>query len=184
MYAQALEANGFNVETKLDLGSEQIADKALQNGQIDLYPEYTGTALVEVFKQSGTTGHSRSDLPGGQERLRRARPGEHDARRRRTSTTPTASSCAGRSPRSTTCRHSLTSPRPPRTSRSSRYSEFQNRSDGYPNMQKNYPALDFEDDQDREQLGVRSTRAYWRAARATSGWASPPTASSPPTSSW
>ena len=44
MYAQALEANGFNGETKLDLGSEQIADKALQNGQIDLYPEYTGTA--------------------------------------------------------------------------------------------------------------------------------------------
>jgi osmoprotectant transport system substrate-binding protein len=38
MYAQALDANGFNGVTKLDLGSEQIADKALQNGQIDLYP--------------------------------------------------------------------------------------------------------------------------------------------------
>ena len=51
LYAQALEANGFNAETKLDLGSAAIADKALQNGQIDMYPEYTGTALVEIFKQ-------------------------------------------------------------------------------------------------------------------------------------
>jgi osmoprotectant transport system substrate-binding protein len=51
LYAQALEANGFNAETKLDLGSSAIADKALQNGQIDMYPEYTGTALVEIFKQ-------------------------------------------------------------------------------------------------------------------------------------
>jgi osmoprotectant transport system substrate-binding protein len=41
LYAQALEAKGFNVETKLDLGSAAIADKALQNGQIDMYPEYT-----------------------------------------------------------------------------------------------------------------------------------------------
>ena len=53
MYAQALEANGFDVETKLDLGSEQIADKALQNGQIDLYPEYTGTALVAIVPYDG-----------------------------------------------------------------------------------------------------------------------------------
>src|SRR5918992_2413532 len=51
LYAQALEANGFNVEKKLDLGSAAIADKALQNGQIDMYPEYTGTSLVEIFKQ-------------------------------------------------------------------------------------------------------------------------------------
>jgi osmoprotectant transport system substrate-binding protein len=48
MYVQALDANGFNGVAKLDLGSEQIADKALQNGQIDLYPEYTGTALVAI----------------------------------------------------------------------------------------------------------------------------------------
>src|SRR3712207_7031927 len=53
LYAQALEANGFNVEKKLDLGSEQIADKALQNGQIDMYPEYTGTALVATLDYEG-----------------------------------------------------------------------------------------------------------------------------------
>src|SRR5215210_6799170 len=53
LYAQALEANGFNVEKKLDLGSEQIADKALQNGQIDMYPEYTGTALFQTLGYKG-----------------------------------------------------------------------------------------------------------------------------------
>src|ERR671912_2661280 len=53
MYAQALDANGFNGVAKLDLGSEQIADKALQNGQIDLYPEYTGTALVAIVPFEG-----------------------------------------------------------------------------------------------------------------------------------
>ena len=53
LYAQALEANGFSVEKKLDLGSEQIADKALQNGQIDMYPEYTGTALLAIHGNEG-----------------------------------------------------------------------------------------------------------------------------------
>ena len=49
LYSQALEANRFNVEKKLDLGSEQIADKGPQNGQIDMSPEYTGTALVATL---------------------------------------------------------------------------------------------------------------------------------------
>src|SRR5215212_11364000 len=53
LYAQALAANGYNVEKKLDLGSVQIADKALQKGQIDMYPEYTGTSLVTVLGYEG-----------------------------------------------------------------------------------------------------------------------------------
>jgi osmoprotectant transport system substrate-binding protein len=53
LYAQALEASGFDVEKKLDLGSAQIADRALQKGQIDLYPEYTGTALADVLPYKG-----------------------------------------------------------------------------------------------------------------------------------
>src|SRR5215213_8573525 len=55
MYVQALDANGFNGVAKLDLGSEKIADKALQNGQIDLYPEYTGTSLVSLLPTKGHT---------------------------------------------------------------------------------------------------------------------------------
>jgi glycine betaine/choline ABC-type transport system substrate-binding protein len=50
IYAQALEAAGFKVKKQLDLGSEQIAFKALKNGQINAYPEYTGTALTSFYK--------------------------------------------------------------------------------------------------------------------------------------
>jgi osmoprotectant transport system substrate-binding protein len=53
LYAQALEAGGFTVEKKLDLGSEQILDQALQDGDIDLYPEYTGTAVSAVLGYKG-----------------------------------------------------------------------------------------------------------------------------------
>jgi glycine betaine/choline ABC-type transport system substrate-binding protein len=49
IYAQALKAAGYNVKTQLNLGSEQIALKALKSGQIDAYPEYTGTALTSFF---------------------------------------------------------------------------------------------------------------------------------------
>ena len=63
LYAQALAANGFNVEKKLDLGSEQIADKALQNGQIDMYPEYTGTSLVAMLGYEGENPPTRPRRP-------------------------------------------------------------------------------------------------------------------------
>ncbi len=50
IYAQALEASGYEVKTDLDLGSEQIAVRALERGTIDAYPEYTSTALTSFFK--------------------------------------------------------------------------------------------------------------------------------------
>lgn len=49
LYAQALERAGFTVQRKLNLGSTQIALAAMQRGDIDLYPEYTGTALIDVL---------------------------------------------------------------------------------------------------------------------------------------
>ena len=49
IYAQALEAAGYDVKTDLNLGSEQIALKALKNGEISGYPEYTCTALTSFF---------------------------------------------------------------------------------------------------------------------------------------
>ena len=49
IYAQALEAAGYNVSTDLNLGSEQVALKALENGDISGYPEYTSTALTSFF---------------------------------------------------------------------------------------------------------------------------------------
>jgi len=50
VYAQTLEAQGFKVRRRLNLGSEQVAYKALKSGSIDMYPEYTGTALTSFFK--------------------------------------------------------------------------------------------------------------------------------------
>ena len=50
MYAQMLEANGFKVTRKLNLGATPVAHTALLNGEIDIYPEYTGTGLLTVLK--------------------------------------------------------------------------------------------------------------------------------------
>jgi glycine betaine/choline ABC-type transport system substrate-binding protein len=49
IYAQALEAAGYDVKTDLNLGSEQIALKALEDGAVSGYPEYTSTALTSFF---------------------------------------------------------------------------------------------------------------------------------------
>jgi len=49
IYAQGLRAAGYDVQTKLDLGDEHVALKALEDGEIDAYPEYTGTALQSFF---------------------------------------------------------------------------------------------------------------------------------------
>jgi osmoprotectant transport system substrate-binding protein len=50
IYAQALEKAGIEVQKRLNLGATQIAHTALTTGEIDLYPEYTGTALAAVVK--------------------------------------------------------------------------------------------------------------------------------------
>ena len=50
MYAQLLEANGFAVERKLNLGGTPIAHQALLSDEIDLYPEYTSTGLLTVLE--------------------------------------------------------------------------------------------------------------------------------------
>ena len=51
MYALVLENSGFKVERKLNLGGTPVAQAGLISGEIDLYPEYTGTALLTVLKE-------------------------------------------------------------------------------------------------------------------------------------
>jgi len=60
IYAQALEKAGFTVERHLNLGATAIAQAALVHGDIDLYPEYTGTAMASVVK---------GDLSGSAEKI-------------------------------------------------------------------------------------------------------------------
>lgn len=50
IYAQALQAAGYKVKKQLNLGSEQIALRALDAGRVDAYPEYTGTILTSFCK--------------------------------------------------------------------------------------------------------------------------------------
>jgi len=52
LYAQMLENGGLRVRRRLDLGGTDIAMEALRRGEIDCYPEYTGTALLVVLKSS------------------------------------------------------------------------------------------------------------------------------------
>jgi osmoprotectant transport system substrate-binding protein len=45
----ALEDAGYQVEDRTNLGSTQVNRDALVNGEIDVYAEYTGTALYNYF---------------------------------------------------------------------------------------------------------------------------------------
>jgi glycine betaine/choline ABC-type transport system substrate-binding protein len=66
--AQQLERRlGVKVQREFDLGGTLLAHTALVQGQIDLYPEYTGTALTAVLKQAPSS--SPADV------LRRVREG-------------------------------------------------------------------------------------------------------------
>jgi osmoprotectant transport system permease protein len=47
--AAALERHGMAVQRRLDLGGTAICDRALQAGDIDVYVEYSGTALTAIF---------------------------------------------------------------------------------------------------------------------------------------
>ncbi|HEY2571138.1 MAG TPA: glycine betaine ABC transporter substrate-binding protein [Solirubrobacteraceae bacterium] len=52
LYAQALQAKGYKINLKPNVGSSEIIYKALQSGQIDMYPEYTGVFLSAVAQQT------------------------------------------------------------------------------------------------------------------------------------
>lgn len=49
IYAQVLASNGYQVERRLNLGGTKVAHEALKKGEIDFYPEYTGTGLTVVL---------------------------------------------------------------------------------------------------------------------------------------
>ena len=58
MYALLLEGAGLQVERKLNLGGTAVAHQALVSGDLDVYPEYTGTGLLVVLQKQ------LSDVPG------------------------------------------------------------------------------------------------------------------------
>src|SRR5437667_2200035 len=48
IYAQALEAKGFTVDRKLNLGKRALTNAALTSGQLNLMPEYIGSEAREL----------------------------------------------------------------------------------------------------------------------------------------
>ncbi len=56
MYTMLIKGNtNLQVETKTGLGGTKICFDALTNNQIDMYPEYTGTALLVILPTSEST---------------------------------------------------------------------------------------------------------------------------------
>lgn len=47
--AQKLESAGCTVTRKLDLGGTLVCDRAITAGSLDVYPEYSGTALTAIL---------------------------------------------------------------------------------------------------------------------------------------
>jgi osmoprotectant transport system substrate-binding protein len=70
IYAQALEANGFQVGRQFGIGSRETYVPAVQDHSIDLIPEYTGN-LLQYFDKNTTATTSDAVLIG----LLKALPG-------------------------------------------------------------------------------------------------------------
>ena len=64
LYQQALQAKGYKVVYKPNIGATEVVDKALTSGQIDAYPEYTGESAVTVggINQTVTSAQQEYDL--------------------------------------------------------------------------------------------------------------------------
>jgi osmoprotectant transport system substrate-binding protein len=50
LYKQALEAKGYKVVYKENIGSSELIDTALKSGKINFYPEYTGVIVSDLAK--------------------------------------------------------------------------------------------------------------------------------------
>ena len=157
MYAQAFEDEGYNVERKLNLGSEQVMDKSLQDGTIDVYPEYTGTAYVailkkppesypksadETYKQVAEFYKNRKDTP-----MQMLEPAPFENNYGIAMLTKEAEEMGIENLDDLAAKSDQLV--------FSSYSEFQNRSDGFDNMKENYPQLDFKEIKIVNDLGIR-----------------------------
>ncbi|MYJ94240.1 MAG: ABC transporter permease subunit [Proteobacteria bacterium] len=61
MMAQVLEERGFEVRRLSGLGGTLVAFQALQSGEIDAYPEYTGTLAQAILEAEGELDEAELD---------------------------------------------------------------------------------------------------------------------------
>jgi osmoprotectant transport system substrate-binding protein len=52
LYKQALQAKGYTVKYKANIGSSELIDTAFQSGKINFYPEYVGVLVTAIAKQT------------------------------------------------------------------------------------------------------------------------------------
>jgi osmoprotectant transport system substrate-binding protein len=63
LYAQALQAEGFTVHLKQDIGPTEVIDPGLLNHSIDLYPEYIGEIITTLTNIAiGAPGGAASNV--------------------------------------------------------------------------------------------------------------------------
>jgi osmoprotectant transport system substrate-binding protein len=54
LYRQALEAEGYTVQYKQNIGSSELIDTAFQSKKINFYPEYIGVLVANIAKQKAS----------------------------------------------------------------------------------------------------------------------------------
>ena len=133
IYAQALEAKGIKVEKKLNIGAREAYIPALENGEIDLLPEYTGNLLMYLDKNATAT------VRGGRHRGTRRRAAREPRRSssRAGPRTRTRSTSRRTSPRRKASRRSPTSRRSTGFELAAN-PEFKERPYGIPGLEKVY----------------------------------------------
>src|SRR5205823_14619345 len=62
LLAQTVESVGLRARRKLDLGGTFVCDAAIRAGQIDMYVEYTGTALAAILKEQAGSSDRKAVL--------------------------------------------------------------------------------------------------------------------------
>jgi osmoprotectant transport system substrate-binding protein len=58
LYAQALQAKGYTVQLKPNIGGSELIDTAFASNQINMYPEYLGEIVTSVAKQPAPSSAS------------------------------------------------------------------------------------------------------------------------------
>ncbi len=155
LYAQALKAKGYKVNRKLNLGSVQVLDKALQSGDIDMYPEYTGTTLETLLKYEGKAPDSpEKTYELVEEYYKKRNPPMallESANFNNTNAIVVRKEIADQYKLKTL--EDLAKASPKLTFAS--FSEFQKRTDSFPNMKKNYPEFNFKKVTIANDIGLR-----------------------------
>jgi osmoprotectant transport system substrate-binding protein len=71
LYQEALQAKGYTVTLKGNIGSAELIYKALQSGQVEAYPEYTGTLDTAIANITTPFHSAQAAYSGGQSFLQK-----------------------------------------------------------------------------------------------------------------